>query len=449
MSFRTRLGVEGLEAREVPAMLYWTNWDLDNQFDNPANWLNWDTQLPASAAPGAGDHVVFRDDMSTDDCVNFQGPISGAYAGVYLGPIESEGHDYSGTVYVSGAFTTGIMRLRSGSIDQSAEITVSDTFDWFGGTLNSSSYTSTINIFGNGNIVPLNYGTLTTGSTLNFVGATAPTTTTIQPGTVQFSNAAQAVVGAAATVKVEMIASNPSTITGLMQAGAQEITILSGGSLEYRGIGTASTNMKINNEGGLFKLNGQVSVTLTGGNANIPGSGYVQNGVGSNLYIVNGSSLAATNGVGINDGSVFLIMNPDLPASQQTATINGSFWMSGGQILFSSPIAIGSSPSLVYGTFTVNGDVRWTGGQYKLCVDPAQAGVSSKWIVNGTLDVPNGGSAQIAPNYPAGQNPIANSNWTILDANATAGNMPSLPAGSPFTLGQSTVGGRKIWKLSS
>ena len=139
-------------------------------------------------------------------------------------------------------------------------------------------------------------------------------------------------------------------------------------------------------------------------------------------------------------------MNPNLPASQQTATINGKVFLQGGTILFAPPIGIGSVP-FVYGTFTVNGDVNWTGGTYKPSVDYTTAGLANKWIVNGKMT--SAAACVIEPNPQRGATPPASSNWDILQAETTAGNLPSVVAGSTLTLGQFDAGGKKVWKLAS
>ena len=39
--------------------------------------------------------------------------------------------------------------------------------------------------------------------------------------------------------------------------------------------------------------------------------------------------------------------------------------------------------------------------------------------------------------------------WDILQADTTAGNLPSVVAGSTLTLGEFNFGGKKVWKLAS
>src|SRR5205814_1370266 len=119
---------------------------------------------------------------------------------------------------------------------------------------------------------------------------------------------------------------------------------------------------------------------------------------------------------------VALLMNTSLPANQQTATITGKIDMTAGLIIFAPPLIIGSD--LVYGTFTVTGNVSWTGGTYKPSVDYTTAGLANKWIVNGTLT--SAAACIIQPNNQRGQNPPANSVWVILDATATAGALPTV-----------------------
>src|SRR4051812_37727183 len=56
---KARLGLEPLDARDVPANLGWTNLTGDGLFDTPANWRDLDTGQPAIAPPAPNDNLVY------------------------------------------------------------------------------------------------------------------------------------------------------------------------------------------------------------------------------------------------------------------------------------------------------------------------------------------------------------------------------------------------------
>ena len=318
-------------------------------------------------------------------------------------------------------------------------------FNWTGGILNSSDVTSTVTIKGAGAITPANAGTVTLGSTLVFVGTqAAPKDSTINPGTIATKAAASIVVGAFSNVTARVATIGDVIGITKQQAGAQQIAIQSNGALFYIGPGTINNNLPISNAGGLFKLMDVVRVNLSGGSPVANDWDYSQTVADSRLHIENGSILTVQNKMLMSTGSLYLLMNPNLTAGEQTATITGKFVMTGGDIVFSPPIVIATQ--VVYGTLTVNGDVDWSGGRYIPSVDYTTAGLANEWIVNGTMT--SAAACILQPNPQRGQNPPANSNWEVLIATTTAGNVPQLPQGCPLTL--SVVPGTPVkWKLLS
>ena len=459
----------------MPANLAWTNATGDALFATAGNWQNIDTNMVATANPVAGDNLYFDGDVSNANCFNMGAAMPGnppistnspspvftddspppmsppspspfsEYASVHL--IDG----YAGTVFTSG-FRTATLDLESGAISQTAEnadLTVSQLFNWTGGVLNSSAITSTINIQGNGTIAPPNAGTLITGSTLNFIAAGGqPKTTTIQSGTVQFNNVASLVVWAGSIVKYDIVLGNPHKIIGFGQLNAKFIQVKDGGTLEVKDIGGWDTNMPIQNTGGFFILNGVITATLSGGRLAAGGSielaDYTNDPTtNGKLHITGGSTLIATHGVWIPNGSVFVIPNPNLPVTQ-TATIQGKFLFTGGDLVFSPPIFIGNEPCYI--TFTVTGDVDWRGGRYLPTLDASPAGVTAKrtnkWITTGTLttQVPAGQTGpSVVPQVvglPAGQQIPLNTMWKVVEAGTiTQGPDPVITPGWDFEHG--------------
>jgi len=200
--------------------------------------------------------------------------------------------------------------------------------------------------------------------------------------------------------------------------------------------------MSIYNTGGLFKLNGFITATLSGGRdpaGQDGGAADYANFADSTakLHITSGSTLIATHSVAIAGGSVFVIPNPNMPADQ-TATIQGNFFFRGGDIVFSPPIMIGNQ--LSYGKFTVNGDVRWSGGRYLPTIDCSQAGANGGWAnmwkITGTRTTVAPAAGQTGPSVvpniqelPAGGQIPVDKYWQIVQAGKITGPTPTFPQG--------------------
>jgi hypothetical protein len=371
---------------------------------------------------------------------------------------------YTGTVSLAsdgtGNLTTVALTLTSGTLAQqvvnpdqsvtSTNLTVYGNFNWTGGVLGNAPTGSTtaanVNFYGLGNISPTNAGTVITNSTLMFTGApNAPEATTINPGTVVFGAfGGGMLVGAFATVTAQTYTKGDVLGFTSMQGMGTSIQTQANGTLGIIGPGQISFSVPITNLG-TFNVSGLATVNLKGGDA--MSSDLSSAGARSQLVLENGSILNVSHKLSISNGTVFLTMKQTLAANLQTVTINGTVNVSGGTILFSAPIGIGTNP-LVYGTFTVNGDVNWTGGTYMPSVDYTTPGLANQWLVNGTMT--SAAADVVQPNPQRGNQPPGNSNWQILTAQATAGNLPTVAAGSPLTLGQFVdQAGKKLWKLAS
>lgn len=191
--FRARLGVEGLEAREVPALYSWTS--LGGDFDTLSNWTLASTGTTPTHLPVDGDDIAFMS-ATFGPCFNFHGPGSGSYNSVVING------SYSNTVTLSGGFSTATLTLDSSgaAISQpvsGTDITVTGSFTWTKGTLNSSSHPATVHLTGTALINPTNDGgmallgnpgpgTVSSGSLLSFENGAVATITT---GTLVFTNA--------------------------------------------------------------------------------------------------------------------------------------------------------------------------------------------------------------------------------------------------------------------
>jgi hypothetical protein len=228
--------------------------------------------------------------------------------------------------------------------------------------------------------------------------------------------------------------------------GVKALSLAFGGSWSYVGSGDATTNLLVDNYGGVFSVGdptvgGTISLTMTAGNATTPA--YTNIAVplfnwNPQLEILNGSGLDALNGgVEVDAGQLSLIGNPFLPMKSQYGTIVGNFTMTGGVIGFiGSPTQ--ATDGLTWGRFTVVGNVYWSGGQFNAGVDckPGDPANANVWQIYGTLTVDTSRTslptiAPIPQYLPQGQKPKGL--WDVITATAVvnkpAGGNPSVLQG--------------------
>jgi hypothetical protein len=233
----------------------------------------------------------------------------------------------------------------------------------------------------------------------------------------------------------------------LKQIGTKAIRLSPNSELEFYGAANDEFDSRIVNSGGLLKLSQGASIVLKGGDIVTPG--YLQeSNATSRLHLMNGSVLSATNGVRVDGGSMFIIINLNLPANQQSAMIDGKLTWTNGDLLFSPPQAFGND--WAYGTFYVHGDVKWEGGRYLPSVDGLVNGVASKWIVQGTLTVDATKTIKpriepITQRLPAGQQ--ATGTFEVIEATVKIeGDDPQTPDGWDL-LSQNVGGVKKKWSV--
>lgn len=178
-----RLGLEGLEARENPSrLLYWDPQTADHSANTAANWHVGSFTGPRAnavgqpmwVAPGSDDHLYFVSN-NTAGCVISIAAVAGgdeggpppssvgSFAGVHLLS------GYTGTVDFHESAYVGTFELASGTVAQSdptqialgyggGQISVTSTFTWTGGNLNSGSNCPYLGYF---NLLPGAVGTAT------------------------------------------------------------------------------------------------------------------------------------------------------------------------------------------------------------------------------------------------------------------------------------------------
>ncbi len=479
----SRLALEGLETREVPAALLWTNAHNNGFFADPGNWTNQATNAPSTTVPSSNDDVIFNNTSPSltvalpanfilnVKSVQLQNGFSGTVAfnsgfaiqtneiDILSGAASSASpitvvtyNQTGGVATLNGATMTATnLNLSGGTLDQpvaGSDITATNSFTWTGGILNSSNNGANLFVNGTGTIAPVGAGSLNTNDTLQFVGGqNAPASTTMFPGTVVFGAVGGGVVvGAFATLTAKTVTTGDINGLTMNQAGATQFAMYANSTFNIIGPGKINYNLPIINLGGTFSVSGSAQVNLAGVNPNKLDYGQYST---SKFLLENGSTINSTNGIAIRGGTMTLVMNSALPANQQTATLNGKMELSNGAskstLQFSAPITIGTT--LTYGTFTVNGDVNWLSGTYSPGVDYTTPGLANQWIVNGTMTSAN--VDIISPVAQQAGNPPAMKQWLILTATQTAGNLPVMAAGSPLTVGSAAAGTKTVWKLSS
>jgi hypothetical protein len=458
-----RPALEALEWREVPATFLWTGAVSTNALDA----ANWSSMEEPGGLPGEDDHLHFTGGPVANpgelggppspppsspsvNCDNLQSLGTG-FAGVH---IEAS---YTGTVTMGEALTVGAFDLANGAISQSAsayDLTVTGTFNWTGGTLNSMPSAAVVYLNGGGAItLPGGNNTLTTGSTLSFGSSGGEKLTTISGGGNLLLNGTGDGIFVNADAKVNKVlqVGSDNAVKGVDNQ-LRTLTVATGAHWGYVGQGTATLELQVLNMGGTFLLQGQVNLAIKNffNSANV--FGYLQTVAAptSTLEIQNGSVLdvSATKGADVSRGKVILVGNPAV--AQQVATIKGKFEFRGGLIGFhQTPTEVGGT--LVWGQFRVEGDALWAGGIYNPGLDCRQPGQNqfsaNKWVVTGTLtiDTSNADKPTIIPVpqfLPEGQQVAGQ--WTIIEANkiTSAPNLPQFPQGwqlLPATVNDGTV----------
>jgi hypothetical protein len=393
----TRLRVEALEPREVPAHLVWTNATGTGFFGIGANWFNLDTNRVAMLAPGADDDLYFDGDVSDASCDGMLEPIKVRQP--KLGDLFIEGDPpvggdpligpdqyhsvnlidgYSGTVAAPTGFRTGRLVIESGAIAQTAgscsDIWVSQAFLWTGGTLGGShagtgnpdfvASNSTLHLLGGStSIIDPGAGqTVATGSTLSFEAEFgAGSTATFYSGTVAFVGGLGVVIDALCTVNAEVSPATAKFVdTPQPGATAKLITIKTGGKMYVRGAdgGTFDSAIPVMNFG-LFQVEKNATAIIRGaiplGNAATDPSFY-QDTEAAAIKIENGSKLVTEKGLSFLNGTLATLANANPPQGfAQTATVSGKVSLSGGHVY----VCENTNPH-VFGTLVFESDV-WLG----------------------------------------------------------------------------------------
>ena len=387
-----RPNLEILDARDVPAVLLWTDASGDNQFDTAANWSLGDG---SNRVPQAGDDLVFQANPSSGGGVGVDGgggispPVSYPSYGMHApdggGDYNSVTLDasYTETVTVTGAFGTGDFVLQGGTIDQpsptspnvSTDITVTGaetaitpdgaptSFFWNGGTLNSTNSDAADYLNGGTAIIDPRSGTLATGDSLNYLNAT---TGTIKFGTLNFLNGSPLTIDGGSKVSVETAAdkgqANFDGPAASYTDGKAKIELKNEGSLTVFGGGPwSSNNRTIVNNGGLLEIKDAGTTASFGAVAAPPAGTPIVTDILQNTGTIKiHSSTTLTSSFGameVKAGSLLAVADGGVGA--RTSTIGCQLTVSGGTIRVTTN----------YGILFVKKDIYWMGGTFQAAVD--------------------------------------------------------------------------------
>lgn len=410
---RTRLSLESLDARVVPAIYTWTG-----MYGSDATLLaNWAAGDPVNELPGGDDTIIFNyvdPKLGTPNC---DGLVSGgAVNGLSFADMQLWGN-YNGTVTFGSALTTGAYSQDGGATAQTQfdhELIVTGSFTWTGGVLNNTAVLSNVTITGSSAtalFAPVGAGTVYTGNNIILAaGAQAD----FEAGTYTFTNNGEVNVGDDCGADVNVV-----TITSTVKyVGVKQINVTGADALfRVTGPGTFDgTGVPLYNSDGLVDIVGKATVKL-GGAVTVLGntfqSSYYQNGTSGRLHIQNGSNLDVENTARITDGVLKTFYNSNLPdnVTDQTATLTGSLSVSGGIVEISAKELL-----LIkrYGTFFVTETVNLTGGTYVPGINSTTSGTNDHWESGSNFTVAVGNTATLAPRNSNGVNTVANGVWNII-----------------------------------
>jgi hypothetical protein len=450
--------MEALEGRDVPAVLHWTG-AVSTAFDNAANWVD-GFGAPADYGPSPGDSLHFGLVAAVNpDCDGAHGfgldDDQADYAEIrlhtgYTGTVTFRSEDLATDPdpdFVTPAadrnrgVAVGWLTIEGGSISQpedATELTVLPdphqadalpTFWWYGGTLNSSEFTSVVHILGGAVVEPASEGTVTLGSHLVLKGTAGASVesniSAFLPGTVVFNNLADLIVGQFAQAQVKAPRPN-ATVTFSAEATAVEaqfnrIVVYSDGTLTVTGPGQWNGfRMTLINTGGAVEIKSGATASFGPVFAfGTPASPFIIQSAGS-MKLHTGSTLVARFGYMTIHGGTFTVVG--VAGVADPARIVGDLDFTGGAVVFRED----------YTRLKVEGNVRWSNGIFGPRVNAAAGSdQSDTWEITGNLNLPQGHTAHLAPdplNLPAAGGLAASRRWESMIIHGTTNRRPDVIA---------------------
>jgi hypothetical protein len=359
---------------------------------------------------------------------------------------------YTGTVSLGAALTVGTFDLAGGAIAQptsTTDLTVTMSFTWTGGTLNSAATNATLHLAGaTATINPGAGNTITTGDTislesLNGVGSAAE----FDPGILIFNGGSGLTIDNLCFVDVKPQQNATVTFSaGLTTFGNKAVTIKEGGTLTVTGPGGWNgEGVPLQNNGGTFEIKNTAVVSFSP----LPNTGmYTVTQTLGITKLHSGATLAAGSfGLNLNGGEFRIV--GDSPAGQtDPAKLDGDMRFASGSLTFTGNVW----------TFNVTGDVKWEGGSFFPRIDVSQQGGGNDiWLISGKLTIPNGSTAQIVPmtfNWNPNTGIPADWRWQplIFDSvqlpdNGALPTIVTIPGNAPMKVFPTQIGGKTRWLL--
>jgi hypothetical protein len=410
----------------VPALFTWVGSGSGSgaEFDTLTNWTQ--DGGAATRIPAAGDDLHFMSSLS-GNCADMHGPSSGAYASVNLVG------GYASTVTLESGFTTETLTMTAAgaAFSQPAsgtDITVTEEFQWTRGTLNSSSYLSTLILDGaTANIAPASTmgfppppGTVYLGSNITLTNGTVAT---MREGTIEITNEGMEIdVGDDCQMNVDPGTGKKTEITGDVETG-ETLKIRATGAVRVWSGTFDVVKGKVENDGEFTLKTGTTATIQWNGNVGFTRAYRQDSGV-TQLYDGSLLKLTGTNIDVVIAGGKLMTVGGD-------ATIEGDLTVSG-----LAEVLINSGPNEtasyhIYGTLTIDGDVAWNGGTYRPRV-PAEhnQGRADLWYATGTFSAAGIGT-QVVPvaldDEQAEVPPDSEDSWKVFEADGglTGNNAPN------------------------
>lgn len=443
--YRFQPMLELLGDRLTPAFLMWTG-ESSTDATDARNW--WEGASEATSPPTTGDTLYFGSTALPNQqwrANNCDG-LTGSFAGVWV--LSS----YTGTVTFGGSLSAGTFDLEGGAVSQpttSTDLTVTSTFTWTGGTLNSSANLANVNISGGtATLAPVGGGSVSLGSNLVLVnGATA----TLSAGTIDITNDGEEIdVGANCGVNVDPGSGLTTTLTSLVST---HIRVRANASWTMNS-GTFLAAGEMTNSG-TVTLKPDTTVFFPGvANNNYA---YFQDGGATYLYgsqSSNGVFTAPGKKVLISGGMLDTIFDDGQSGYNPQANIASDLVITGGDIYINYVPGVAHT---VYGQLYVAGNVTWTGGTFHPFVEGnVNAGISPTysdfWTISGSLSI--GGTAALDPTSVVAGLPAAatsGNQWGIIMASNGITALAGTPSYDTNLWGIVPVqgGNTTTWKLEA
>ncbi len=398
----TKLQLESLEDRVVPATVTWMN-PLGGDWDTGSNWST-------GQAPGSGDDAVIN---MTGITITHSASNSDLVKSITS---QSALSISNGSLSIANSSSLSSLTLSGGTLTGAGTVTVSGLTTWTGGTMSGSGLTVAnggMTISSGGGLELLNGRTLDNNAMVNWTGngnniylANAAVWNNGVNGVLDSQNAGQGIDyngGAASafnnagtfeltTGATTVTVSVPFNNTGSVSVQAGKLSLTGGGADSGTDSFTVSGGATLGFDGGTPSLSASTSVS---------GAGAGEFGNGTTTFAT-GTTYDLTGGMTVDGGTV------NFNAGASIQGIGTTLSLSSGAVNFSDGAAINvvtlnESSGLLTGsdTVTVSGLTTWTGG--------TMSG-SGLTVANGGMTISSSGGIELLNGRTLDNNAVAN--WT-------------------------------------